>query len=187
MSSDIWLHPKVGNPERAGPLGARGLAILLAFCGLYFLWTAVFSLWRMFVDAPAVELHDAFVATHKSFVGKPRVISLSSIVDAAFDRADRIHLQYGRMEKAVMLGGPALSPRSGGTWGAAWGARQSAKCRTILQIIYRDDHDRIQSLRLMDNQIDGGKWAMARFARDLRRELGKPGLGRIRPNEAVAK
>jgi hypothetical protein len=183
MSGNMWLHPELGDSRKAGLIGVQGLAVLLMLCALYFLWMGAFSLWRMFIHAPALELHDAFVATNRSFLGKPRTITLSSIVDAAFDRADRIHLQYGTIEKAVLLGGPVLIPGSSGAFGGAWGARQSAKCRTIMQIIYQDEN-RIRSLRLMNNQVEGGKWAMARFVRDLRKELGKTGLGRARPDGA---
>jgi hypothetical protein len=166
--------PGSRQAARLGFLGVTGWVGVMAACGFYFLWFGILSLARFFIDRPAIELYRALVATHATFVMHPRVIAFSQIEDVRFDRGDRIRRHVSGMEQGITSAALAL-PQS---YSGALGARMAQKCRTVLQIIYRNDAGRVRALTLQDNKVDGGTWALARLARDIRRAKGWPGLGR---------
>ncbi len=104
--------------------------------------------WRLFVREVAVRIDYDCVQFHPSITGAPNSLPLSDINLVLFDRADRIP----KSDMDAFLHGYSLT--------GAWAARMGSKMRHMLYIGYKSG----ESIRLVDNDFDGGVPQLQRVA-----------------------
>ena len=101
---------------------------------------------RMVARRVAVRIEGGRLHCHASLMAAPGEIPIDAIIDAQFDRADRV-------------------PGDGVGTGAA-AARFGARMRHVLHLRYTTDGS-VAELRLVDNDVDGGVDQLRRFAAHL--------------------
>lgn len=135
---------------RPDPLAAVKISLLLVGAALGLFYVGRYA-WRALTHGRAACLANQRIIFHPSYWGVPGGIALCDITMLLFDRADRLP----ETESTSWL--KALS------WGGYWGARQGARMRYMLHIAYRADRE-MKSVRLVDNDIEGGAKQLERFA-----------------------
>lgn len=117
---------------------------------------------RALIYAVAVRLENRQLWFHSSYWDVPGPIAIGDVMVLRFDRADRL-------------------PKTG--WDASlkafsgsgyWAMRLGARMRYMLHIEYRDGRD-VRSVRLVDNDIDGGAVQLERFAAYVESHRAAPG------------
>lgn len=104
--------------------------------------------WRLFVREVAVRIDYDCIQFHPSITGAPSSLTLGDINLVLFDRADRIP----HKDMDALLHGHSLT--------GAWAARMGSKMRHMLYIECRSG----ESIRLVDNDFDGGVPQLKRVA-----------------------
>ena len=144
--------------SRKDPLAPiRGAILFIGGCfGIFY---AVRYGWRSFVGEVAVRIDYDCIHFHPSITGAPSSLPLGDINLVLFDRADKIpQTDIGALLHRGLTGN--------------WAARMAAQTRHILYIGYRSG----ESIRLVDNDFDGGASQLERVAD----YLEKMRLGKIR-------
>lgn len=135
---------------RSDPLAAIKISLLFVGAALGLFYVGRYAR-RAAMRGVAARLENRSLLFHSSYWGVPGAIALGDITMLLFDRADRLP----ETESASWL--KALSS------GGYWGARQGARMRYMLHVAYRAGGE-VKSIRLVDNDIEGGAEQLERFA-----------------------
>lgn len=123
-------------------------AIVLLIGGCFGIFYAFRYGWRLFVREIAVRIDYDCIRFHPSITGAPSSLPLGDINLVLFDRADKIP----QTDMDMFLHGHSLTGN--------WAARMAAQTRHMLYIGYRSG----ESIRLVDNDFDGGVPQLQRVA-----------------------
>ena len=130
---------------------------LLVFGGglILFLWLGVRAAWRVFSRTPAASVDSLTLQIHPSFLWTPRTILLSKVSQVRLCRMGEAMATTSRINYALaQLGGKIIAKRTGR--------------KICLVVSYAMVDLVIHTVRLDAQFIDGGKWALARFGRELK-------------------
>lgn len=145
---DLMIYPLPRPPP--DPLAAVKIPLLLTGAALGLFYVGRHAR-RALLRGVAVRLENRRLLFHSSYWGVPDAIPLDDVTVLLFDRADRLpETESASWLKAVSQGG-------------YWGARLGARTHYMLHIAYRANRE-VESVRLVDNDIEGGAMQLERFA-----------------------
>jgi hypothetical protein len=152
----------------------EGVALPMAIAIPIAAWGVIRSIGRFRAEGPALKCADHGVVVN-------RVFNRSFAIP--YDQIERV--DFARADKVALVGGPLGSrgkPESdcnvvdNAPFGERLATKAGAAFRWGFQIVYREANGERRGLRLFDNDVEGGREALLKFAEDIRSNLHSRGL-----------
>jgi hypothetical protein len=122
----------------------------------YSLWSIALRIWYVLFPTPILSFYGRLLISHGQPFQTKRMIALGAIRSIARDRVDRLpEDEYKQLLKATFLS-------------SYIGMRLGQKLRYILRISFVDDAGQLQTLSVVDINVEGGRQQLERFADYLR-------------------